>query len=132
LVVCHGTSLRGIVKHVGRELTVCCHWHVQWRALHRQGVGHRLDWSNYVVLRRDTVYSFRKVPTFQRSLLPPSSFNLEVEAASAFSYTLECTTTQHHTVPSHHHSQNQHMYDYIESCCTLTPITVRTSTCTTT
>jgi 2,3-bisphosphoglycerate-dependent phosphoglycerate mutase len=29
LVVCHGTSLRGIVKHVGRELTVCCHWHVQ-------------------------------------------------------------------------------------------------------
>jgi 2,3-bisphosphoglycerate-dependent phosphoglycerate mutase len=28
LVVCHGTSLRGIVKHIERELTVCCYWHV--------------------------------------------------------------------------------------------------------
>lgn len=29
LVVCHGTSLRGIVKHVDRELTACCYRHVQ-------------------------------------------------------------------------------------------------------
>lgn len=29
LVVCHGTSLRGIVKHVNRELTACCYWHMQ-------------------------------------------------------------------------------------------------------
>jgi len=29
LVVCHGTSLRAIVKHVDGELTACCYRHVQ-------------------------------------------------------------------------------------------------------
>jgi 2,3-bisphosphoglycerate-dependent phosphoglycerate mutase len=29
LVVCHGTSLRGIVKHVERELTACSYRRVQ-------------------------------------------------------------------------------------------------------
>ena len=52
LVVCHGTSLRGIVKHVKRELTACC------------DVGCRV-WTG--ALRRETVCTAGKVPTFREA-----------------------------------------------------------------
>jgi len=104
LVVCHGTSLRGIVKHVERELTACCYRRVQWRRV--QG----MDWSS------ETWHCVhcQEVTDVSRSLLPPAGFSKRWNVQLP-------SITQHLNID---HRHNQHMYNYIASHSTLTSITV--------